>query len=880
MWMAVILGVLSFSGIEIIAVTSGETEDPTTAIPAALRTMAIRLFLFYVLALTVVIAIIPWTQSGGSVQISQSPFVKILGLTGIPGAAGIMNFVIVSAALSSMNTDLYLCSRMLFSLARGGYAPKLMGTLNSRGAPMAATLASGVCILLAASVSTLTPKAYAYLQGIALFGAIIVWMIILFSHFGFRRAHRAADLPVRMPFFPVMQIAGLILLAALLVTMALDKDWNMSWIVGWPWLAVLTIAYFVVRRRLRQVGVTAALRLPDAADVEAARANIAGIARRTPLWRLDVDLPGREIWLKLETLQPLGSFKIRAGVNAMKALDPADLAEGVLGASAGNFGQGLAFAARTLGVPVTIVAPDGAAETKIDALRALGAAVIRVPFAEWWRTLTTRSFPGVSGAFVHPVAENAVVAGNATIGAEIVEDLAAVRHRDRAVRRRRPRLRRRLCPAPAPSRGKDAAGGERGVRPRRRRLRRRRPGDGGASPELRRRHGQQHGAAGDVAADPRDGGRRGFGHPAGDRRRDTAAGRDTARHRRGRGRRLRRRGPLGSRRRGPDRVHRFGRQHRRGRALRHPLRREPGLQGRGVSSGADLRRIVFGCGNFGGLGSSPSLRDKGDDEFRAFEILDRAREIGLTRFDTANTYGGGVSETILGAWLARQGAAFRASIEVATKVGNPYGCPPGDHPLSAQQIAHHLDESLRRLRLERIDLYYVHEFEAVTPLEETLEAMGRAHAAGKIAAFGVSNASADQLRAVLKLTGGPLRSAFTTVQNGFNLLEMRDLPEVIPLCRAEGLDYVAFSPLAGGLLTGKYRRDATPESGRLNDAPAFFDHLMTEDAFATIDRLRSVAEAAGQTVAQAALEATLATPGVSAVIVAPRTRAQFDAYGL
>ena len=168
---------------------------------------------------------------------------------------------------------------------------------------------------------------------------------------------------------------------------------------------------------------TLALRLPDAADVDAARVNIRGTARRTPLWKLDADRPGVEIWLKLENLQPLGSFKIRAGVNAMKALDPTTLGDGVVGASAGNFGQGLAFAARELGVPVTIVAPDGAAETKAAALRDLGATVIRVPFPVWWQALTTRGFDGAKGVFVHPVAENAVVAGNATIGAEIVEDL-------------------------------------------------------------------------------------------------------------------------------------------------------------------------------------------------------------------------------------------------------------------------------------------------------------------------------------------------------------------------------------------------------------------------------------------------------------------------
>jgi len=167
------------------------------------------------------------------------------------------------------------------------------------------------------------------------------------------------------------------------------------------------------------------LRLPSAADVAAARANIAGIARRTPLWRLDADLPDTRIWLKLENLQPLGSFKIRAALNAIRTADPQALKAGVLAPSAGNFGLGLAFAARTLGLPVTIVAPDSAAQTKTDALRALGATVIRVPFADWWQVLLTRRFAGADGVFFHPVAESAVIAGNATIAAEILEDLPA-----------------------------------------------------------------------------------------------------------------------------------------------------------------------------------------------------------------------------------------------------------------------------------------------------------------------------------------------------------------------------------------------------------------------------------------------------------------------
>src|SRR6476619_2629863 len=147
----------------------------------------------------------------------------------------------------------------------------------------------------------------------------------------------------------------------------------------------------------------------------------------------------------------------------------------------------------------------------------------------------------------------------------------------------------------------------------------------------------------------------------------------------------------------------------------------------------DLDRIIFGCGNFGGIGSSPSLRAAGDNEEQALRLLDHARRVGLRRFDTANTYGGGASETVLGKWLRAQDPAFRERVQVATKVGNPHGCPPGDTPLSRAQIAHHLDESLRRLGIERIDLYYIHEFDRVTPLEETLGAMTRALEAGKIA---------------------------------------------------------------------------------------------------------------------------------------------------
>ena len=251
-WMAVIVGVFSFNGIEVVAVTSGEAQDPVRTIPAALRSMALRLFLFYVLALGIVVSFVPWTQTGAT-MVTQSPFVRVLSNSGIMHAAGIMNFVVLSAALSSMNTNVYLCSRMLFSLSRGGFAPRFLGTLSVNGVPTGAIALSGGCILVAAAFSKLTPLAYNYLFGIALFGAMTVWISILLSHLSFRRRHKVEDLPVRMPFFPYMQIAGILLLMAVLVTMALDREvWRVSWLVGVPWLLLVSAGYFIsklIRRR-------------------------------------------------------------------------------------------------------------------------------------------------------------------------------------------------------------------------------------------------------------------------------------------------------------------------------------------------------------------------------------------------------------------------------------------------------------------------------------------------------------------------------------------------------------------------------------------------------------------------------------------------------
>jgi threonine dehydratase len=157
-------------------------------------------------------------------------------------------------------------------------------------------------------------------------------------------------------------------------------------------------------------------------DIHAARQTIAGTVVRTPLIPLNVDSPA-EIYLKLENLQPIGSFKLRGAYNAMRRATKEELAGGVVTASAGNMAQGVAWAARELGIPATIVVPDHAPETKLAAIARLGGQVVKVPFERWWQTIVEHRYEGVEGLFVHPVENDHVMAGNGTIGLEILEDL-------------------------------------------------------------------------------------------------------------------------------------------------------------------------------------------------------------------------------------------------------------------------------------------------------------------------------------------------------------------------------------------------------------------------------------------------------------------------
>jgi amino acid transporter, AAT family len=250
-WMAVIMAVYSFVGVEVIAVTSGEAAKPDISVPRAMKTMLLRLVLFYLLALGVVLAITPWSHSGAAV-VTESPFVKVFASFGLGHAATVMNFVIISAALSSMNTNLYLCTRMMFSLARSGDAPRALGLVDARGVPLRAAALSTCGVLAAATTAYMSNKAYNYLLGIALFGAILTWLTVLATHYQFRRkypAEKLAALASRAPFSPYLQWLAFALLIAVLVAMGLDKEfWNIAIIVGVPWVVLVSLAYWLRRR--------------------------------------------------------------------------------------------------------------------------------------------------------------------------------------------------------------------------------------------------------------------------------------------------------------------------------------------------------------------------------------------------------------------------------------------------------------------------------------------------------------------------------------------------------------------------------------------------------------------------------------------------------
>ena len=274
----------------------------------------------------------------------------------------------------------------------------------------------------------------------------------------------------------------------------------------------------------------------------------------------------------------------------------------------------------------------------------------------------------------------------------------------------------------------------------------------------------------------------------------------------------------------------------------------------------EVSRIILGCGNFGGIGSAPQFFGQGESEEEAFRIMDAAWSLGITMFDTADAYGGGRSETMIGRWMSSRGHRP----QLTTKTFNPMERGE-DHGLSRSRVIRQIESSLDRLGAEEVDLYLAHEFDPDTPLEETVATFTGLVEVGLIKAWGVSNFDAAQLRSILDY-GQP-----AVAQNSYSLLDRGDEAGVLGLCFEFGIAYTAFSPLAGGWLTGKYKRDeVAPAGSRMALRPGPYEHLRTDRTFDALDRFAEIASHRGTDASALAIAWLLAQPTVTAVVVGPR----------
>jgi aryl-alcohol dehydrogenase-like predicted oxidoreductase len=265
----------------------------------------------------------------------------------------------------------------------------------------------------------------------------------------------------------------------------------------------------------------------------------------------------------------------------------------------------------------------------------------------------------------------------------------------------------------------------------------------------------------------------------------------------------------------------------------------------------------LGCGNFGGVGSAPEFFGQGIPHDEAFAIMDRAWDAGITWFDTADAYGGGTSETWIGEWIRDRG---RRPV-LTTKTFNPMS-EGADHGLAPDRVRRQLEGSLERLGVDCVDLYLAHEPDDDVPLADTVAAFEQLKAEKLIAAWGLSNYEADAIRDV--------RPAL--VQNSFSLLDRDPARDV---CRDEGIRYVPFGPLAGGWLTGKYRRDEPfPEGSRMTQRPGPYEQYRDDRVFDALEALAAEADARG--VEMAALSFAWVLAVCDGAVCGPNRAAHLD----
>lgn len=290
-----------------------------------------------------------------------------------------------------------------------------------------------------------------------------------------------------------------------------------------------------------------------------------------------------------------------------------------------------------------------------------------------------------------------------------------------------------------------------------------------------------------------------------------------------------------------------------------------GFMGR---TGLKVSKVCLGTQTFGW----------GADEATAFDLADRFVEAGGNFFDTSNIYNEGQSETILGKWL--HGRGNRSQFVIATKVFFPVGEGPNDSGLTRKHILEQVDLSLGRLQTDYIDLYQVHCWDASTPLEETLSTLDDLVRMGKVRYIGASNYNASQLTRSIMLSEMNGWERFDCLQPEYSLLVRSTEWELLPLCRAEGIGVLPWSPLAGGWLTGKYQRGQPPppesrvgRADRWDDLP---EQRESERTWRIVDALNELSESLGKTQAQVALNWLHQQPGVTAPILGARTPEQLE----
>jgi aryl-alcohol dehydrogenase-like predicted oxidoreductase len=295
------------------------------------------------------------------------------------------------------------------------------------------------------------------------------------------------------------------------------------------------------------------------------------------------------------------------------------------------------------------------------------------------------------------------------------------------------------------------------------------------------------------------------------------------------------------------------------------------------ATGLTISRLGLGCGNFGGIGSAPAFFGMGETEGQAFALMDRAVDAGITFFDTADAYGGGRSETWIGRWLASKGPAVRDRLLLSSKVFNAVGPGPNDRGLSRRHILRQVEASLTRLGSDRLDMYLIHEPDPETPLEETLAALDDVVRAGKVLYVGASNIEAWRLSRALGVSEAHRFVRFTWVQNSYSLLDRTAERELFPLCADRQVGFTAFSPLAGGWLTGKYRSDRPyPDGSRMTMRPEPYRHLERDAVFRGLDAVADEARARGTSMGSLALAWALQNVHVDAAIIGPRTPSHLD----